>query len=95
MLAENTFINNSLMETGIAAVYHSEEASKASPLAALVGRMRSMDAGCRDARLLPASLPDCSSIDAFTLFRRPWDRFSEIVFNIADDLQQEGDNLIQ
>jgi hypothetical protein len=88
MLAENTFINNSLMKLGwmkleCAAVYQSEEALKAPLLLALIGRMRPMNAGCRDAKLLPVNFGGCSLIDAFTVFRRRWARFSDTVFSIA------------
>src|ERR1700735_414408 len=49
---------------------------KASPLSALLDEMRRKNAGCRDTKLLPVNFGGCSLIDAFTVFRRRWDRFS-------------------
>jgi hypothetical protein len=47
-----------------------------------------MNAGCRDAKLLLLNFAGCPSIDAVTVSRKRWDRFSEAVFSIASTFYQ-------
>jgi hypothetical protein len=55
------------METGVYCGVSLGRAVKSVSMAALIGRMRRMDAGCRDARLLRVSVAGYSSVDAFTV----------------------------